>query len=162
VPLELSQLHLDPAAIARVMMIYYLAAALLGPLAKGIAKRSGGLMLPIVAGAAIAGLALVLGRSTHDLLVFLAAVSGIGIGHAMIRAPMNALAVHLAGGSSRLLGGLRIGERLGALAVLCASAFLLASYNRTLTVFGLGLVTLAGALVFTMVFWTSKRLRRGI
>jgi len=161
VPLGLTQLGLDPAAIARVTMLYYLAAALLGPMAKRMTRGGDWPVLPIVAGAAIAGLALVFGRAAQDLLVFLAAVLGIGIGHALIRAPMNALAVQFAGGSTRLLGGLRIGERLGALAGLCASAFLLASYDRTLTLFALGAVTLAGAAVFVMVFRASARARGG-
>ena len=114
-------------------------------------------MLPVITGAFLVGLVLFYFRATDAFWSFVAAVGGCGIGHALIRAPMTALAVRLAAGSGPKLSALRFGERTGALAGLTAVAFLLSSSDTAETLATLGAVTLAGGAVFAIIFVFSGR-----
>ncbi|MCU9850086.1 MFS transporter [Defluviimonas sp. WL0024] len=160
-PLGLAARGYPPADVARIIMLYYLASTLIGPLANGLAKGRGGTAVPVVTGAAFAGVILLYFRSASDIWAVLALVSGCGIGHALIRAPMTALAVELAGKSRRMISALRFSERAGALAGLSASALLLGGSDPSSTLGLLGGVSLAGGLGFAIVLGLSRDRDRG-
>ncbi len=150
-PLGLAQQGHDPATVARVVMLYYLASALLGPVTRSLTGGSAGAIVPVLIGAALSALTLIYFRSTGDLWVYVGAVAGCGIGHALIRAPMIVLAVQLCGGSQAMLGVLRLGERIGALVGLTASAFLLTRFEGSVTLLVLGTLTIAGSVNFAIL-----------
>jgi len=150
-PLSLTAQGYLPADVARVVMVYYLASTVIGPVAKGLSSRSGGSLVPIVAGIALSGITLLYFRSADGFWVVFAAVSGAGIGHALIRAPMTTLALGLSGGSGNRLGGLRLGERIGALLGLSASALFLDISSPEVLLALLGSVSLVGGFIFAIV-----------
>ena len=121
-PLGLASQGYAPGDVARVVMLYYLASTLIGPLARGLATGRAGAALPVMAGALLTGLVLLAFRDTADHLSILVAVGGCGVGHALIRAPMTAMAVEMSGASGSRMSAFRFGERIGALAGLLASA----------------------------------------
>lgn len=162
-PLGLAERGYAPGDVARVVMLYFLASTLIGPLAKGLARGAHGTVIPVLIGAMLAGVVLIYFRSADDLWAFLAAVSGCGIGHALIRAPMMALAVQLSEGSPGRISSLRFSERIGALTGLSASAFLLSSSDPASTLAALGVATLAGGVAFGIMFGIlSKTEKEGV
>lgn len=159
-PLGLTALGHEPGTVARVVMVYFLATTLIGPISKSLSENHKGAVLLVVFGAFVAGTFLWFFRSTNDLWVFVAAVSGCGIGHALIRVPMTTLAVDLSGGSGRMLSALRLGERLGALVGLSGAAIFLSDAGAGPALASLGSVSLAGGVLFGIVFLRSNGRKR--
>lgn len=79
-----------------------------------------------------------------------AAIAGLGIGHALIRAPQTALAIGAAVSGARL-GAVRLFERLGALIGLMASAFWLAEFGAEAIINAMAAVVLVGGAVFSIM-----------
>lgn len=150
-PLLLSTEGLRPADIARVVMLYYLAAIFIGPLTGEISVRSGTDTIPVVVGFLIAAAALLSLTLWSGELALAVAVLGVGVGHALIRAPLLDLAIGFAGSSARGIGLVRMTERLGAMAGLAAAAFLITAGTDWNLPAILGIVTAVGGLMFTVV-----------
>ena len=159
-PLLLATEGLRPADIARVVMLYYLAAILVGPLAGEISERSGRDLVPVSIGILIASLALLSLAAWSGEKALTAAVLGVGIGHALMRAPLQDLAIAYAGGSGKAVDLVRLSERLGAMAGLGAAALLVTGAGGWTLPAILGIVTAAGGLLFAassaMAFYREK------
>jgi len=150
-PLMLSTWGHSPADIARVIMLYYLAAILFGPLASGLSDSRFGAWLPILMGAVAAGLALLSLELWSGFWAITVAVVSLGIGHALIRAPQFTLAIQLSNGASHRLGLLRLAERLGALAGLSIGAVVFPKVGAATTLIALGVVVLFGVFGFSVI-----------
>lgn len=149
-PLLLSAEGLRPADIARVVMLYYLAAILVGPLASELSERSGRDTAPVLAGLLIAAISLLSLAAWSGDRALTAAVLGVGIGHALMRAPLLDLAIAYAGGSVKAIGLVRMAERLGAMAGLGAAALLVTGRGGWNLPAILGIVTVAGGMLFAV------------
>ncbi|MGD8350316.1 MAG: MFS transporter, partial [Gammaproteobacteria bacterium] len=149
-PLLLSAEGLRPADIARVVMLYYLAAILVGPLASELSERTGRDTAPVLAGLLIAAISLLSLAAWSGDRALTAAVLGVGIGHALMRAPLLDLAIAYAGGSVKAIGLVRMAERLGAMAGLGAAALLVTGRGGWNLPAILGIVTVAGGMLFAV------------
>lgn len=155
-PLLLADLGSGPAEIARVVMLYYLAVMLVGGAASRLSDRRAG-PLPLVAGGALLAAAGVLHIAAYaDFWATVAGFACLGIGHAMLRAPMHALALQIGGGGNGVLSLMRLGERAGALVGLLASALLLGRAGVADSVAWVGGTVLCGALVCATVESISR------
>lgn len=149
-PLMLTGLGHGPADIARVVMLYYLATALFSPAVAQIADGKVGPAILVIVGSAVGGLSLLSASTLGSFWGVTAAVSGLGLGHSLIRGPQFSIAVRLAGGSSRSLGILRLVERLGALLGLGICSTYLPVTGISLLLSLLGAVSLTGCVVFSI------------
>lgn len=150
-PLILASSGSGPAEIARVVMLYYLAVALIGPAVSNLADRRLGSAGLVTIGALVSGAALLLLTAQSGFWAVLIAMSGVGIGHALMRAPLYAMAQKITGGSGAGLSALRLVERVGALLGLAASALLIGDFGTSSSIRTLGIAVLAGALLYTVV-----------
>ncbi len=149
-PLTLARQGYDTAMIARIVMLYYLPTILVAPLAAQIVGRGwltdraamvfGGLLaagiLPVASIAAVSPVVV---------------VATLGIGHALLRAPLYSLVVAAAGTNFHWIDRYRMAERLGA---IVAFLFALFCFNTTdpapiLTAFGI--LSLSALLAFVML-----------
>lgn len=154
-PLLLAELGSGPAEIARAVMLYYLAVMLVGGTASQLADRRAG-PLPLVVGGALLSAAALLHLSTRvDFRGTVLMLALLGIGHAMVRAPMHALALRVGGTTGGALSALRLGERVGALLGLLVSAALLGHTGFAGTIAAVGWAVLCGALVCATVESTA-------
>lgn len=148
VPVSLDAGGQRPADIARVIMLYYLSAILIGPIVGSLGRRND-LIVPIaLAGAGITGVSLLALHVGSDFWTTALVVLSVGVGHALLRSPVYALTLNLGGGSTRPVAILRFVERAGALlglifAVALGSAGRLASLGPLL-----GVAVLGGALLY--------------
>ncbi|MFU2489807.1 MFS transporter [Thauera sp. WH-1] len=150
-PLLLAELGSGPAEIARVVMLYYLVVMLVGGTASQLADRRVG-PLPLVVGGALLSAAALLHLAAHvDFWGTVRMLVLLGIGHAMLRAPMHALALRIGGADGGALSALRLGERIGALLGLLVSAVLLGHTGIAGTIAAVGWTVLCGALVCATV-----------
>lgn len=149
-----------PAEIARVVMLYYLAAALLGPKVSSLSDgRIGPLALVLIGALGSAAALLSLGFWT-GLWAMIVAVAGLGISHTLMRAPLYSLAFKISGGASACFNTLRLTERIGAILGLAATSFLLGDVGGERSILVLGLVVLSGFIIFSGVEIISRlRLR---
>jgi len=150
-PIVLSASGSGLAEIARVVMLYYLATVLVGPSAAQIADER---MPPgslVVVGALISGCALLSLAFWGGFWAIVVVVVGLGVGHAMMRAPLYAVARRLTAGSESSLALLRFVERFGALIGLTASSIVLANFGAGQSVLVLGVTVLVGGLAFAIV-----------
>ena len=159
-PLTLAALGSGPAEIARVVMLYHLAAIVLGPIVAGLSDSRLGPIPLVLAGALIAGCALLSLGVWGGFWAMVAAVAGLGIGHTALRAPLYAQAAVVSGSSDTGMDALRLVERIGAIVGLAAAAFLLRGAGAATGGIALGAVTLVGVAVYTVAeFATKARLR---
>lgn len=156
-PLMLAAAGSGPAEIARVVMLYYLAQIVLGPLVARAAEARAGPATLVIAGAAVSGVMLLSLLLWGGFWAIALAVAGLGLGHALIRAPQYALTLARTGGSSASLSALRAIERLGALAGLAASAVWLRELGPETTVRTLGIVVLLAGTGFAIVHFRHAR-----
>lgn len=150
VPVTLDALGLRTADIARVVMLYYLAAILLGPLV-GLFGREVRRLVPIaISGAGLAGSALLFFKVQDSFVSTTFAVLVVGVAHSLLRLPILALTLSYSGSSTRPISALRILERLGALAgLVVAMALGRAGMTASLAPV-LGGIVLAGAILFIL------------
>lgn len=161
VPVTLAAEGQRPADIARVVMLYYLAAILLGPVVGSLGRRSQ-LTVPIaIAGACLSGFSLLALHSEADVWTTAFVVLSVGAGHALLRSPIYALTLDIGGASTRPVAILRLLERAGALIGLILAAAL--SDSGRLASLGplLGLVVLGGGLLFLAANSALARDRQG-
>lgn len=149
-PLMLAAAGSGPAENARVVMLYYLAIVLLGPMVAQLSDGRLGPVVLVVTGAVTSGLALLSLDLWGGFWAVTAAVAGLGVGHALIRAPQYALALRLADGSGSL-SAVRLIERGSALLGLLLSAVFLAGIGAELIIRILGALVLTGAAACAIV-----------
>ena len=150
-PLILAGSGSGPAEIARVMMLYYLATVVFGSMVSRLADGRKGQLALVTLGAAASGAALLMLTLWGGFWGVVSAVTGLGVGHAMMRGPSYSLAVRITGGSRRALSALRGIERLGAFAGLAASAMLLVNVDALASIRALGILVLCGIVLFLIV-----------
>lgn len=148
VPISLHAEGERPADIARVVMLYYLAAILLGPVVGSLGRRDHRTALLALAGAALSGLSLLMLNLQSGTWVTTLVVLGVGAGHALLRSPVYALALDLGGASMRPVAILRFLERAGALSGLILAAALSNTGRLASTGPLLGVVVFSGAILF--------------
>jgi hypothetical protein len=105
----------------------------------------------VALGAAVSGAALLSLTVWDGFWGVVSAVAGLGLGHAMMRAPSYSLAVRITEGSGGALSALRGIERLGALAGLAVSALLLGHVGALASVRALGILVLCGVVLYLLV-----------
>lgn len=160
VPVTLGVEGQRPADIARVVMLYYLAAILLGPVVGSIGRRDH-LTVPVaLTGASLAGLSLLALYARTDLWTTAFVVLSVGTGHALLRSPIYALTLGLGGASTRPVSILRFLERAGALIGLVLAAALSSSGRLASLAPLLGLVALGGVLLFFVADTALTRSRQ--
>jgi predicted MFS family arabinose efflux permease len=150
-PLTLAALGSDPAEIARVVMLYYLAVILLGPMVTYFSDRHVGPFILVVCGALASGAALLSLTVWSGFWTVVAAVAGLGLGHTLMRAPLYVLALSVTERSGSGLGALRLVERFGAIIGLGASAVALGDVGGESSVMALGVITLIGIVVYAAI-----------
>ncbi|MGR3323227.1 MAG: MFS transporter [Pseudooceanicola sp.] len=160
VPVTLGAEGQRPADIARVVMLYYLAAILLGPVVGSIGRRDR-LTVPVaLTGASLAGLSLLALYARTDAWTTAFVVLSVGTGHALLRSPIYALTIDLGGASTRPVSILRFLERAGALIGLVLAAALSSSGRLASLAPLLGLVALGGVLLFFVADTALTRSRQ--
>jgi predicted MFS family arabinose efflux permease len=149
-PLMLAASGYGPAEIARVVMLYYLAVVVVGPIVSRLSDGRLGPVPLIIFGPVVSGLALLSLAFWGSVWAVAVAVAAVGIGHALIRAPQYVLAPRLAA-SHRGLNALRLVERLGALLGLVLGAISLGGIGASSTLRVLGFVVLTGVALFVII-----------
>jgi hypothetical protein len=157
-PLALSAEGLRAADIGRVVMLYYLAAILVGPMVLPLADRAFAAAL-CIGGAFLSGVALLFLSAGEGAWVIAGSVAGVGIGHAIIRAPIYALARRLAGGAAGPITLLRLTERLGAVAGVAFAAAMMSRDKAAVIPGTLGMLVVTGLIIFALM--TRPRTHRG-
>lgn len=149
-PLALAAEGLRAADIGRTVMLYYLAAILLGPFVLSYADRSFAAAF-CLGGALLSGSALLILSTWQGLWWTAGTVAVVGIGHAMLRAPIYALARRLAGGAARSIMLLRLTERLGAIAGVAFAAAMTSQAEAAAVPAVLGVMVLVGLFHFALM-----------
>lgn len=150
-PLALSSAGSGPAEIGRVVMLYYLAIVILGPTVARLADGGTGPVSLVVIGgfgSAAALLSLLLWNGFWAVTLLVAA---LGLAHTLIRSPIYVLALRVTGGPGTGIDALRLLERVGAIAGLTTSAFLLRDVGVETAIVYLGVAVLAGAAIYAIV-----------
>lgn len=150
-PLMLTEAGAGPAETGRVVMLYYLAAVLFGARTTRFAEGRSGPTGPVLAGALIAGCALMSLALWSGFWAIAAMIAVLGLGHTLIRAPQYAIAVAIEARGGPGLGTLRLFERIGAIAGLLMAALLIGPQGAGAGIALLGLAVLAGAGLYAVV-----------
>lgn len=162
VALQLDALSASAADIARVLMTYFLAIALIGPVAPRLLDRYLHPAQIGFAGALISATGLCLAALSPTYWSVLAAVVGAGIGHSLVRDPQVAVAMEIAEtdlrelGPNAVLGSLRTIERVGSIVGLIAIALLSSYAGYAVAIGAVGVWVLIGALVFLGHAWNWR------
>ncbi|MFD1342598.1 MFS transporter [Litorisediminicola beolgyonensis] len=154
-PLLLARTGYDTAMIGRIIMLYYLPTILVAPLAAEIVARQRlSERMAVIAGALVVAGALLSASALSLSPIFLVVI--LGVGHALIRAPLYALVVAAAGAHAEWIDRYRMAERLGAIAafLLALVFFEAATPGPILTAFGA--LSLSAMGVFAM-FGAGRR-----
>ncbi|MCR8723481.1 MFS transporter [Frigidibacter sp. ROC022] len=154
-PLVMAAQGFDIAIIARVVMLYYLAAILIAPLASHLFGAVGiGDKTAAGLGAALASVAL-LGAGLADLAP-VTVVSLLGVGHAFLRPSLYALVALSARGRPERMDRFRMAERLGAVAAFVAAMLLTGQDDPAPVFVMLGVFSLTGLVVFAVFMSIPK------
>jgi MFS family permease len=155
-PIALAAMDSGPAEIARVVMLYYLAAVLLGHRVSLLSDGRLGPLPLVLFGAFTSAGALFCLTLWGGFWAFTAMVAGLGIGHTLIRAPLFALVVRSSGTTGVGVNALRLTERAGAVLGLAASAPLLVDVGAQGTTAALGIVVLSGLVLYVIVEFVRR------
>ncbi|MBO6726079.1 MAG: hypothetical protein JJ911_10510 [Rhizobiaceae bacterium] len=156
VPVMLDDAGARAADIGRVVMLYFLARMLGGPLASRLADGRVGRMPLLLIGIALAAVALLSLSIWSGMYAMAVAVILLGIGNAICDAPQYAEAISLAETSgvpdarNRVLGTLRLVERLAAIGGLLACALIVDDIGYDKAVASLGWLMLGGLCVLAL------------
>ncbi|CUH67750.1 Major Facilitator Superfamily protein [Thalassovita gelatinovora] len=158
VPLVLTAEGFDAAMIARIVMLYYLAAILIAPLASHVcaAARISD-RLAAMGGAGVAAGTLI--GAGADTLSPIAMVALLGVGHAVLRAPLYALVVRAIGQHTEWIDHFRVAERLGAVAAFATATLFLGRDNPAAIYAVLGTLSLAGLVLIVILTPTTTKQR---
>jgi len=154
-PLLLTSRGSSPSEVARVVMLYYPFAVLLGPVVTAATEGSAGPRLLLAVGAGMAGLSLLSLSIWEGFWAVTVVMVALGIGHTVMRTPLYVYAQRL-DPSAALLLPLRMSERAGAILGLVASAIALPVLGAQVGILALGLLTLVGLTVHGLVEATSR------
>ncbi|MFV2033916.1 MAG: MFS transporter [Halocynthiibacter sp.] len=150
-PLMLSDIGNGPAEIARVMMLYSLAILVLGPTVSRLADSRIGPVTLLIFGAVVSAVSLLSLSVWSGFWPIAIAVAGIGVGHILIETPLFVLALTITGGPGPGIDALRLSGRVGAILGLAVSAVLLGQIGVEASIRLLGIVVLAGAVIYAIV-----------
>ncbi|WBL32853.1 MFS transporter [Sinirhodobacter sp. HNIBRBA609] len=152
-PMQLAALGADTSETARVVMLYYLAQILLGGTLSGLAR---GRWAAVTLGAMVTAAALVALSRDMGFVTMILATAGIGIGHALIRGPLLALITEIAQAAGLSLSGLRIAERLGALAGLALTTLAMRTLPTGSILEMLALLVVLGVVGAGGIAWAGR------
>jgi MFS family permease/HAMP domain-containing protein len=157
VALQLDALGASAADIGRILMVYFLAIALVGPAAPRLFE---GRLKPAFVGlfgaiiSALSLCAVIFWPAQWSMLI---AVIGVGLGHGLIRDPQVSFAMEIAErelshlGSNTVLGSLRTLERLGSIAGLISIALITSYTGYTISTALMAGMVFIGAIGFGVV-----------
>ncbi len=163
VALQLDAIGASAADIGRVLMTYFLAIALISPVAPRLYDQRLRHETIVLAGALISACALA-AALWPTYWAMLLAVAGSGVGHALMRDPQVAIAMDIAEedlaafGPNAVLGSLRTLERAGSILGLLALALLSSQIGYRATIGVVGIWVLVGAVVFMPGMQAGRRL----
>jgi MFS family permease len=170
VALYLNELGASAADTGRILMVFFLMIALMGPATARITDARFNPTLVAVLGAILSGVSLMIGAGWGTQLGVLIAVWGAGIGQGMVRGPQVSVAMSIAEtdlahlGSNAVLGSLRTLERGGSIIGLVSVALLSSHIGYAAAMGVIGVWVLAGVAVFIVSLVASGGLswnRRG-
>jgi predicted MFS family arabinose efflux permease len=150
-PMILSASGAGPAEIARVVMLYYLAIVLFGPMAANISDSRVGPKTLMLCGALASCAALISLLLWSGFWAVTVAVVGLGLGHTMIRPSLYTLVLRMTGGPGVGLDTLRLIERIGAILGLAASALLLGNRGIESSLSMLSAVLVTGLILYVTI-----------
>jgi hypothetical protein len=135
-------------------MLYYLAVVLFGTVVTGLSDSRIGPLPLVILGASGSAASLLILSHWNGFWAVVAAVTGMGLCHTLMRAPIYAVAVKMTGGAAAGFSILRLAERVGALIGLGASALLLRRIGADFSIITLAVAILAGLslYIFTEFF----------
>ncbi len=163
VALQLDTLGASAADIGRVLMTYFLAIALIGPMAPRLFERTFHPAQVGLIGSLISGFALCAAAIWPTYWAMLIAVAGAGIGHSLVRDTQVAVAMEIAEtslkhiGTNTVLGSLRTLERAGSIVGLIGLALLSSYAGYTFTIGIVSAWVLLGSAVFAFYALTWRR-----
>ncbi|MDA9983114.1 MFS transporter, partial [Gammaproteobacteria bacterium] len=163
VALQLDALGATAADIGRVLMTYFLAIALIGPMAPRLFDRNFHPAQVGLIGSLISGFALCVAAIWPTYWAMLVAVAGAGIGHSLVRDTQVAVAMEIAEnnlkhiGTNAVLGSLRTLERAGSILGLIGLALVSSYAGYTFAIGVIGVWVLVGSTVFAFYVLTWHR-----
>jgi len=155
-PVVLAAQGVSIADIGRVVMLYYLAQVLIGPTVARLADGRVGNVPLLILGITISGLSITSLTIWGGFWPMVVVVTLFGFGHAMCDATQYAQAIRigeesgLVGGAEAALGGLRLIERLAAIAGLVASVVLVERFGYDTAIGALGVTMLSGSILMLL------------
>ena len=155
-PLMLTESGSGPAEVARVVMLYYLAIVLFGPVVIAASNRRVGLRTLMVLGASIAGFGLLSLSVWSGFWAVTAAMAALGIGHTVMRAPLYAWVQRVDPGGASIMP-LRLSERIGAILGLGICALFLPVLGVEFGIRSLAIITLVGGMAFLTIDMFAPR-----
>ena len=168
VALTLDSFGASTADIGRTLMLYFLAAVVVGPLGGRLVEAGVPAGLTALIGAALAGVALVVVATAPSSLTMIVAVLGSGAGHGLVRGAQVSLAMTMAEaelarfGPATVLGALRTFERLGSIVGLLMIASLAGFAGYSAAIGAVAVWSLAGAALFALGFLPRSLTRSGM
>ncbi|AZO00603.1 MFS transporter [Mesorhizobium sp. M9A.F.Ca.ET.002.03.1.2] len=154
VALTLDSLGASPADIGRTLMVYFLAIALVGPLAGRAAERGIPVTAVALSGGILCGISLLTAAVWPSEIAIFLAVLGAGIGSGMVRGAQVSLSMSIAEtelkhlGADPVLGALRTIERFASIAGLLLIAAVAGLYGYAMAIAVVAALALGGALLF--------------
>lgn len=138
------------ADVARVVMLYYLAAVFVGPLAGILSDTRISPPVLITVGGGTAAAALLLAYQLESFWIHLFSVAVLGIGHALIRAPQLKMVLNMSQARPGLQRIFSVSDRVGALIGLGAGAILHAVAGSGALIVAVGILVSIGVVGFAL------------
>jgi len=138
------------ADVARVVMLYYLAAVFVGPLAGILSDTRISPPVLITVGGGTAAAALLLAYQLESFWIHLFSVAVLGIGHALIRAPQLKMVLKMSQSRPGLQRIFSVADRVGALVGLGAGALLNAVAGSGALIVAVGILVSIGVVGFAL------------
>jgi predicted MFS family arabinose efflux permease/HAMP domain-containing protein len=166
VALTLDSIGASPADIGRTLMVYFLAIALVGPLAGRAAERGIPVTAVALSGGILCGISLLTAAVWPSQIAIFLAVLGSGIGSGMVRGAQVSLSMSIAEtelkhlGADAVLGALRTVERFASIAGLLMVAAVAGLYGYAVATATVAALALGGAMLFGLSV-LGKRAARG-
>ncbi|CAN7707115.1 MFS transporter [Mesorhizobium sp. LjNodule214] len=166
VALTLDSLGASPADIGRTLMVYFLAIALVSPLAGRAAERGIPVTAVALSGGILCGISLLTAAVWPSQIAIFLAVLGSGIGSGMVRGAQVSLSMSIAEtelkhlGADAVLGALRTVERFASIAGLLMVAAVAGLYGYAVATATAATLALGGAMLFGLSV-LGKRAARG-
>ncbi len=154
VPLILNAQNAGPSLIGRIVMLYYLAMILTGPLSRWLTAGWLGSNGTMILGSVIWSIAILFAALNQDVWTVTVSVAFLGVGHRIVRTPMIASFLTMTEHAEGSYGILNLFNRLGALLGLLISIFFLGSVGVVSSLQALAIIGIIGASIFG---WTELR-----